>query len=126
MPHFLIALNGGPNISAGREPIVVGRNPLCDVRLPSIRVSRTHCCLAEVDGELVVRDLGSLNGTLINDRRVETGRLRPGDKLTIANLNYRLERGCASEAGRAAPRPASKMEGTTPGDLAGTSLYDEG
>src|SRR5215470_4372523 len=107
MPVRLVSLNEGPDIPLDREPIVVGRHPHCDVRLPSFRVSRRHCCLTEVDGAVAVRDLGSTNGTWINDRRVEAGRLRPGDTLTIAVLRYRLENGRAAGASRAAPPAAS-------------------
>jgi pSer/pThr/pTyr-binding forkhead associated (FHA) protein len=123
MPTRLVALDDGPDIPLGREPIVVGRHPLCDVRLPSIRVSRRHCCLTEVDGEVAVRDLGSSNGTRINDRRVEAGRLRPGDTLTIANLRYRLEKGRVAESSRAAPQAASRAESASLRDLPGPSLF---
>jgi len=108
VPARLVSLAGGPEISVCRALIVVGRHPLCDVRLDSIRVSRRHCCLTEVEGEVVVRDLGSLNGTLINGRRVEAGRLRPGDELTIANLRYRLEKGRAAEANQVVPPAGSR------------------
>src|SRR5262245_5262883 len=120
MPHFLVALDGGPDIPVDREPIVVGRHPNCDVRLPSIRGSRRHCCLTRVDGEVVVRDLGSSNGTRINDRRVEAGRLRPGDTLTITHLHYRLEKGEAAGASRADPQAASGAERPSFGDVPGT------
>jgi pSer/pThr/pTyr-binding forkhead associated (FHA) protein len=72
MRAILVALNGGPDIPLGPEPTVVGRHPDCEVQLPSIRISRRHCCMTEVDGKVAVRDLGSTNGTLINGRRVET------------------------------------------------------
>ena len=90
MPKRLIALYGGTDILVDGCPVLVGRDPRCDVRLDSIRVSRLHCCLAVADGELVVRDLGSANGSWINGRRVELGRLRPGDELSIALLRYRV------------------------------------
>ena len=38
-----------------------------------------------------VRDLGSTNGIRVNGMRVETGRLHPGDELSIAHLRYRFE-----------------------------------
>ena len=41
--------------------------------------------------QVLVRDLGSTNGIRINGMRVETGRLRPGDELSIAHIRYRLE-----------------------------------
>jgi pSer/pThr/pTyr-binding forkhead associated (FHA) protein len=124
MPHLLVSLDDGPDIPTGREPIIVGRHPHCDVRLRSIRVSRRHCCLTEVDGEVAVRDLGSSNGTLINGRRVEAGRLRPGEVLSIANLRYRVEQGQADQASPADPR-AEMGGGATPlTHLPGTSLFD--
>jgi pSer/pThr/pTyr-binding forkhead associated (FHA) protein len=71
--------------------VVVGRHRRCDVRIASPRVSRRHCCLA-LDGDgVLVRDLGSTNGTRINGRRVEEGVLRPGDELSIADCRYQLE-----------------------------------
>ena len=71
--------------------IVVGRDPNCDTRLDSLRVSRRHCCMTRKNDQVVVRDLGSTNGIRINGMLVETGRLRPGDELSIAHIRYRLE-----------------------------------
>jgi hypothetical protein len=67
---------------------VVGRDPECDVRIDSPRVSRLHCCLIEVGGAVQVRDLGSTNGVRINGRRMESGWLRPGDEFSVAHLPY--------------------------------------
>ena len=83
----VVALDDGPDIPLDRPLVVVGR----DARLGSLRVSRQHCCMTQADGEVVVRDLGSTNGTRINGERVEVGRLRPGDELSIAHYRYRLE-----------------------------------
>jgi predicted component of type VI protein secretion system len=98
MPTHLAALQEGPDIPVGRFPVLVGRHPGCDTRLDSIRVSRHHCCLAEDDGEIVIRDLGSTNGIRINGQRVAAGRLRPGDELSIAHLRYRVDDGRAQQA----------------------------
>ena len=126
MPLLLVALDGGPDIPMGREPIVVGRHPHCDVRLRSIRVSRRHCCLTEVDGAVIVRDLGSTNWTMINGRRVEAGRLRPGDELSIAHLRYRLEQGQAGRARADGSQPGVREDSPWPTDPPGTSLFDPG
>ena len=85
----LCALSKGPDIAV-EHAVVVGRHPDCDTQLNSHRVSRWHCILSRDGGEVVVRDLGSRNGTWINGQRVESGRLRPGDKMAIANVFYRL------------------------------------
>jgi pSer/pThr/pTyr-binding forkhead associated (FHA) protein len=98
MPVRLIALNGEPDISVDKTPVLVGRDPRCDVRIDSIRVSRRHCVLlAGDDDQVMVRDLGSTNGIRINGGRVEAGRLRPGDELTIAHLRYRVGEGQVNE-----------------------------
>ena len=54
-------------------------------------------------GEVVVRDLGSTNGIRINGQRIEIGRLRPGDELSIAQIRYRLEQGQGPEQTIAEP-----------------------
>jgi FHA domain len=104
MSTRLLALEGGPDILVDKDLIVVGRHPGCDAQLVSMRVSRMHCCLIEVDGAVVVRDLGSTNGVRINGRRAESGRLRPGDELSIAELRYRLVAGCTPEGSHLSPR----------------------
>jgi len=89
----LVALDEGPDIIIDRAMLVVGRHPVCDTRLESLRVSRQHCCLTLEAGELWVRDLNSTNGIRINGTRVEVGRLKDGDELAIANLRFRFESG---------------------------------
>jgi hypothetical protein len=103
MPARLVALDEGPDITLDRAMVVVGRHPACDTRLDSLRVSRHHCCMTQESGEVVVRDLGSTNGIRINGQRVEIGRLRPGDELSIAHIRYRLENGQAHEQTIAEP-----------------------
>jgi hypothetical protein len=110
MPARLVALDEGSDISLDRSMVVVGRHPLCDVRLDSLRISRHHCCMTQDKDELVVRDLGSTNGIRINGERVERGRLRPGDELSIAHIRYRLENGAAQEMTLADPN-ASLLNG---------------
>ena len=91
MSARFVAIDEGPDITLDRAMVVVGRHPNCDTRLNSLRVSRHHCCMTRDNDQVVVRDLGSTNGIRINGMRVETGRLRPGDELSIAHIRYRLE-----------------------------------
>lgn len=97
MPARLVALDEGTDIPLDRTMVVVGRHPQCDARLDSLRISRHHCCMTQDNGDVVVRDLGSTNGIRINGQRVELGRLRPGDELSIAHIRYRFEGGQAHE-----------------------------
>lgn len=109
MPTRLLALDGGPDIAVDRSPVLVGRHPRCDARIDSVTVSRRHCCVSANGGEVLIRDLGSLNGIRINGRRVDSGRLRPGDEVTIAHLRYIVDSLDSSprRPGVAAARPAS-------------------
>lgn len=91
MPPQLIALTDGPNILLDKPILLLGRHQECDVQFGSRKVSRRHCCVAQVDNYVVVRDLGSTNGIRINGIRVLEGSLRPGDELTIGNQRYQLE-----------------------------------
>ena len=52
-------------------PTVVGRSRTADLPLANPLVSRRHCEIFEADGQLMVRDLGSLNGTFIGKTRLE-------------------------------------------------------
>jgi hypothetical protein len=61
-------------------------------------------------GEVLVRDLGSTNGIRINGQRVEFGRLRAGDELSIAHIRYRLDNGQAHDVTLADPREKPQYE----------------
>jgi len=90
MPPQLMALSEGPNILLDKPIMLVGRHPECDIQIPSRKVSRRHCCIAQVQDHLVVRDLCSTNGIRINGVRVAEGALKSGDELTIGSFRYQL------------------------------------
>src|ERR1700733_15716966 len=96
MPHIL-SLTDGPSILIDKPILLFGRHEECDVQLNSKKVSRRHCCLAQVHDYLVIRDLGSTNGVRINGERVAEGKLRPGDELQIGNFKYQV---CGDLLGR--------------------------
>jgi pSer/pThr/pTyr-binding forkhead associated (FHA) protein len=91
-------MSGGPDIRVDHPMVMVGRHPQCDARLESHWDSLRHCILTKDGGEVVVRDLGSTNGTWVNGRRVARGRLKPGDEMSIAHNRYRLEGTLAHQA----------------------------
>lgn len=90
MPAQLVALNDGPSILLDKPILLLGRHPECDIQIDSRKISRRHCCIAQVSDYLVVRDLGSTNGVRINGTRVVEGRLTAGDELTLGNNRYRV------------------------------------
>ena len=90
MPVHLLSLTDGPSILIDKPILVFGRHQECDVQLNSKKVSRRHCCIAQVNDYLVVRDLGSTNGVQVNGARIAEGRLVPGDEIVIGNFRYQV------------------------------------
>src|SRR6266496_2415660 len=86
----LVPLDGGPSIEITKDLLLVGRKEDCDLRLDHKSVSKLHCILVKTDGLLLLRDLGSTNGTRVNGQRVRRAALLPNDQLTIANCKFRV------------------------------------
>lgn len=73
-----------------RLPCTIGRGRGCTIVLAHPLVSRQHCELFEAEGRLMVRDLGSLNGTFVNNQRIgDTAPLPPNELLTIGTVTFR-------------------------------------
>ena len=64
-------------------PVVIGRNPEAEIHLDDCWVSRRHCEIDENGDSLMVRDLSSRNGTLVNGSQISESPLSPNDELTI-------------------------------------------
>src|SRR6516165_3753857 len=90
MPPQLVALNDGPSILLDKPILLLGRHQECDIQLNSRKVSRRHCCIAQVKDYLAIRDLCSTNGIRINGTKVAEGSLHHGDELTIGNFQFRV------------------------------------
>ncbi len=71
-------------------PTIIGRGRDASLTLPHPLVSRQHCEIFESEGRLFVRDLGSLNGTFVNNEKLEGERELPsGNLLTIGTVTFR-------------------------------------
>jgi pSer/pThr/pTyr-binding forkhead associated (FHA) protein len=86
----LVPLDGGPPIEIVKDLVVVGRKEECDLRLEHKSVSKMHCVIVKTDGLLLLRDLGSTNGTRVNGQRVRRAALLPNDQVSIANYKFRV------------------------------------
>ncbi len=71
-------------------PAVLGRSRTADITVPHPLISRRHCEISENNGLLMVRDLTSLNGTMIGGRRIESAPLLPDAEFTIGPLLFRV------------------------------------
>lgn len=97
-------------------PATVGRDPELDVCINHESISRTHCRLfLSADDALVVRDLGSTNGTYVHDERITQTALMPGDILQLGSITLRVEFTSDTDPGRPARKsPAQHLSATQP------------
>ena len=84
----------GEAFNVGGERMTIGRSPDAEVFLDDVTVSRNHALLVQRRDGLYIDDLGSLNGTYVNRRRIESHRLQNGDELQVGKykLTYLEER----------------------------------
>ena len=86
-------LDGGPVFDLDKDLVVVGRGEESDLRIDHKSVSKLHCVLVKTDGLILLRDLGSTNGTRVNGTRVRRAALLPNDVLAFANFRYAVQFG---------------------------------
>ncbi len=88
----LVVRSGGGMAGQSFEPedgrTLIGRSPECDVFLDDVTVSRRHAELVREGETFTIRDLGSLNGTYVNRKRIESAVLENDDEVQIGK--YRL------------------------------------
>jgi len=80
------------HVSTGEE-ILVGTHASCDAVLHDATVSRFHCRIALVGKPVVVRDLGSANGTLVDGVAILEAHLKSGAMLTVGRTQLRFDLG---------------------------------
>ncbi|MCB9849673.1 MAG: SpoIIE family protein phosphatase [Phycisphaerales bacterium] len=69
----------------GDDAVVIGRDPGCEVPLDDLGASRRHATIRRENNSYVIKDLGSKNGTLVNDIAVPSATLRSGDSILIGS-----------------------------------------
>jgi pSer/pThr/pTyr-binding forkhead associated (FHA) protein len=76
---------GGSKQTVSKPRIVIGRSREADVRVPDESMSRRHAEIRQEDGEYWLVDLGSMNGTRVNGKRVDRRRLADGDTIVLGS-----------------------------------------
>jgi diguanylate cyclase (GGDEF)-like protein len=80
----------GSLIALHSPRMTLGRDSLCDIEVPDDFISRVHCVLERHDARWVLTDRSSLNGTFVNDERVEERDLVPGDQIRVGNHIFKF------------------------------------
>src|SRR5690348_13869231 len=100
-----LVTDSGRVIPIAALPCVIGRDESCQLRIQSEHVSRNHCVISRSDSALVIRDLGSTNGTFLNGKLIQAESvLLDGDAIKLGSV--RLEISLAQ-----VPAPSPKKSG---------------
>jgi adenylate cyclase len=96
MARLILATADGPQAIDLRPTNSLGRHPSNSIQLLDKIVSKEHCIVEMRDGQFLLRDLGSLNGTYINGERVRGEQfLRHGDEIALGSTRARFDDGTA-------------------------------
>jgi len=109
------------------ERTLIGRKNDCDIRIPVTEVSRHHAEFLLKDDKVTVRDMGSANGTFVNNKRVKSAALAPGDHVIIGPVVFTLQvdgepseiRPVKTKLKRQKPAGAGKQEAVVPAKSSG-------
>lgn len=89
---------------------IIGRDPGCDICLNLDYLSRQHVSLEPQNGNLLIEDLNSSNGTFVNGERIHKSKLEPGDKIKLDVLTFEVR----GPSGKAASDPHKTIIRTAP------------
>ena len=95
------------------QQLVLGRDQELDVTLDDHSVSRRHALVTPVFAQYFVEDLGSTNGTLLNQKKVSKHILRDGDSLQMGNFELRFEKEAKDYVDRDDPEKTVIMRAPT-------------
>ncbi len=88
---YLSSVNGGQKCLVNEE-IITGRDPKCALVLEERQASRRHAKLSPGDGGILIEDLGSTNGTVVNGEKITGAVLvKPGEHMSIGELLFIVE-----------------------------------
>jgi adenylate cyclase len=101
------------------KPLIVGRLPESEISVREAFISRVHCGISFVNGQFILKDLGSTNGTYRNGARVFECTLAPSDKIQVGNTTivFEVEAKTGNAILRQIPQmvaPPSSVGGSTP------------
>lgn len=100
-PALVVRSGGGragEHFVPQEERTTIGRSPDCDIFLDDVTVSRTHALILRKDGSFEIEDQGSLNGTFVNRRRIDSSPLADGDEVQIGKYRLTFLQGADSAA----------------------------
>jgi pSer/pThr/pTyr-binding forkhead associated (FHA) protein len=99
----------GKVIPISASPFMIGRNPVCQLRPASDKVSNRHCTIWLRGGVAIIQDMKSTNGTVLNGERMTDERqLHDGDELQIGPLVFKVQIELPSTIDQQTPVPPNR------------------
>lgn len=89
--------------------LVLGRSPDCDLCVVETSVSRRHCTLTVLDGEVAIADLGAAHGIERKGRKVEQARISAGDAVRLGAAELRVDGWLHAQAADEDPEVAERL-----------------
>jgi pSer/pThr/pTyr-binding forkhead associated (FHA) protein len=89
---FLAPAGAPAPVSLDRLPLILGRSEAADIALPYSSISREHARLSIQGGSLIIEDLGSSNGVLVNGNKAPRAVVGAGDLVTLGVVEFRIAR----------------------------------
>src|SRR6056297_3225477 len=105
----------GARFPVNRSKFLIGRHDDCDLRLKSRSVSRRHCQIAILEGQVLIRDLGSRNGTIVNASTCDAKRWRVLWHDDMLKIGKRIFRVSIRDAKTRRPITPDQQDGTQEG-----------
>ena len=78
-------------VQLSKDRTVIGRQEDCQIRIPIAGVSRQHCEILVRDGSITIKDLGSSNGTYLNQERITSHPAAAGDLLSVGGQVFLIQ-----------------------------------
>ena len=105
--YFVTAAAPTERVPLKKAVTMLGRGTYCDWAIDDIRISRKHCVLQIASEGILVRDMDTINGTFINDKLINDGYLKAGDKLSLGGYVMTLQGGPRKADSPLRPKQAS-------------------
>jgi len=124
MPEFIVRSGkyAGKKLALPGVEVLIGRDEVCQIRITSQDVSRQHCLIRMTETGWTVKDLGSQNGTFLNDVPIDAETdLQPGNRVRVGPMVLEL----TDPAVKPLPRPSAPAAGMTEDDIVDFLSDDE-
>ena len=112
MPRLVLLSEGftGRSYELKTDRTTVGRVSDNAFEIPEASVSSHHCEILQRGSDIVVKDLGSTNGTFINGEKIDEAVLKPGQTLRVGMIEMRLDTGEAPVSAGSTQSTAKKQQ----------------